>query len=147
MPESRRTAEWRTAQLIAGHLALQFGRHRGVPLAEVPLAYLEWVLREVKSATRIPGTLRIAITDEVRRRGGAPPPVPADAAVNDPWTRPCRECGAVNFRYEWLEARDGTRRIRAWCNECGRHGKFPPHREPFISLANLASERGVKQCL
>jgi hypothetical protein len=54
---------------------MPFGRHRGQRLEDVPLDYLEWVLREADNASPY---LRQAVEAEVRRRYGvgqdAPPP-------------------------------------------------------------------------
>ena len=39
---------------------LPFGKHKGVPLPDVPLSYLQWLLREVKLSYG----LRAAVADQ-----------------------------------------------------------------------------------
>jgi hypothetical protein len=55
------------ADVDASSVSLWFGKHRGVPLAEVPSGYLEWALAEGVLRT---DTLRRAVQAELARRGG-----------------------------------------------------------------------------
>jgi hypothetical protein len=59
-----------------------FGKHKGVPVSDVPTGYLRWVLRECEC---IDPPLRAAVEDELARRGSAPSaPAGAGHAVV-PW--------------------------------------------------------------
>jgi hypothetical protein len=64
---------------------MDFGKHCGRRVSEVPTSYLRWVIRE---ATEISPWLRRCIQDEVARRDGGrhdtpqPPPRQSGAMVN-----------------------------------------------------------------
>src|SRR5687768_9545486 len=71
---------------------LPFGRHKGVPLADVPAGYLTWLL-----GNKLSPSLYDAVAGEVRRRGLEPPPRPAPAPPP-----PCHRCGAGSgLSYRW----------------------------------------------
>src|SRR5579872_2123855 len=86
--------------------ALPFGRHKGLPLAEVPASYLLWCLRECKLSSG----LRAAVAGELARRGVEAPAPPEPRPVP-----PCRYCGGARFVCRWQEDRRGGRRLRAEC--------------------------------
>ncbi|MGH7174049.1 MAG: putative quorum-sensing-regulated virulence factor [Gemmataceae bacterium] len=62
--------EDRERERVIYTLRLDFGKHRGKLLADVPSGYLHWMLRECDNLTP---HLRAAVTDELSRRGDAPP--------------------------------------------------------------------------
>lgn len=51
----------------AGHWMLQFGKHRGTLLSEVPCAYLHWMLSKVRF---VQGDFRKAVLRTLRVRHG-----------------------------------------------------------------------------
>src|SRR5262249_5466072 len=112
---------------MASH-TLPFGKHKNIPLPDVPLSYLQWLLREVKLSYG----LRAAVTDEVSRRSGTPPP-----ALAPPKSPRCSDCrSASEPRYTWQQDRAGNRRIRAECAACGRFLTFAPEVAPFVEAAD-----------
>jgi hypothetical protein len=110
---------------------LPFGRHKGIPLPDVPLSYLQWLLREVKLSSG----LRAAVADEVSRRGGTPPPAPPPPAP--PRCPDCRS--ASESVYRWQQRRDGQRVIRAECGACAKFITFTPLVEPYTAAADAAA--------
>src|SRR5262249_42066256 len=109
---------------------LPFGRHRGVPLPDVPSSYLSWALRECK----LSGRLRGALVAELQRRGVTPPPPPP------PRTLPsCRRCPGVAPLLHWLQDSLGRRRIKASCGRCHRSLGFMPAVSPYTDMAFVNS--------
>jgi hypothetical protein len=112
---------------------MPFGRHKGVPLQEVPASYLEWAARTLKLSSG----LRASVAAELERRGGKVPVPPPGA-----WDRPpgpCRDCGCPDVRYAWAEDRLGRRRVRAECAGCRRNRGTPPSRPPYSTAADAAA--------
>jgi hypothetical protein len=110
--------------------ALPFGKHRGHPLADVPVGYLTWVLRECKLSSG----LRLAVADELRRRNVRPPvpTVPPPPA--------CSDCGpAAGVGYTWAEDRRGRKYIHRQCSACGRWLGHAPLRPQYVVLADRAA--------
>src|SRR4051794_18160809 len=94
--------------------SLPFGRHRGVPLPDVPDDYLAWVCRTFDAAD----PSRAAAAVELARRGLSVPETwpPARRPVPGECPR-CHLCpGLVIF---WAERRDGRRQLRRECSQCG----------------------------
>jgi hypothetical protein len=114
---------------------MPFGRHKGVPLQEVPASYLEWAARTLKLSSG----LRAAVAGELERRGRKVPlPPPGE------WDRPpgpCRECGCPDVLYAWAEDRLGRKRIRAECAGCRRSRGTPPSRPPYSTAADAAASQ------
>lgn len=88
---------------------LSFGRHKGEPLTTVPTSYLDWCLRTVKLSTG----LRLAVADELRRRGVQTPALPL------PPPRACHRCGSADVRIVWHQHSDGRRQTHGTCQRCG----------------------------
>lgn len=109
---------------------LPWGRHKGVPLPDVPTSYLQWALREC----RLSSGLRAAVAGELARRGIAAPPLPTPRPVP-----PCRHCGTAGFVARWQEDRRGARRLRAECAACRRWRTFLPEVPPYLDEANAAT--------
>jgi hypothetical protein len=104
---------------------LPFGRHKGVPLAEVPNAYLQWAIRTVKLSSG----LYSAVAAELRERGTFTPDPPE-------WVPPpCRRCGVAGIRCSWQVDSLGRRHVRAACASCGFFLAMAPARQPFTDLA------------
>jgi hypothetical protein len=108
---------------------LYFGRHKGQPLSAIPADYLAWCLRTVK----LSGGIRQAIADELTRRGVVVPQTPPRPAPT------CRTCPGATVLARWMEARDGSRRIRGECAQCHRSCGFLPQVEPYRSEADRAA--------
>jgi hypothetical protein len=53
---------------------LTFGKHRGVPLGEVPRDYLEWVLKTVAISERVEDDIRAVLMGQ-RQKVSNPPPI------------------------------------------------------------------------
>jgi hypothetical protein len=114
---------------------LPVGKWKGRPLGEVDTSYLAYVLRDWKLSTG----LRIAVADELRRRGLVVPeqPLPPPPRCPD-----CKSAGEPH--YCWQEDSAGRRRIRAECAACQKWLGFVPLVEPFTSLADAtASSRAT----
>jgi hypothetical protein len=107
--------------------ALPFGRHKGVPLPDVPASYLQWALRECQ----LSAGLRAALAAELARRSIEAPPMPPPAPP-----RTCRRCPGTRVLALWQETRDGGRRIRGECSRCRCFVAFLPEVEPYLSEAN-----------
>jgi Putative quorum-sensing-regulated virulence factor len=65
----------------ASSVSLPFGKHKGVPLADVPRSYLEWALAEGVLRSE---ALRRAVQAELARRGSRGEPAPGDAVQPRP---------------------------------------------------------------
>ena len=107
--------------------SLPFGRHRNVPLPQVPASYLHWALREC----RLSSGLRGAVAAELSSRGVPVPPPPPPAPL-----RPCQRCGASDFRHAWQQDRAGNRRVRRTCRRCGGFVCFAPLVAPYTAEAD-----------
>src|SRR5581483_4224317 len=111
---------------------MPFGVHRGKPLPDVPEAYLLWAVREC----RLSAPLRLAVGNELRRRGREAPPAPPRRIPA------CRACGpAAKVTYLWSEDRAGRKYIRSECRACGRWLGAAPLTEPFTTLADAAASK------
>jgi hypothetical protein len=110
--------------------SLPFGRHKNLPLAQVPADYL----RRLLSTAKLSSGLRAACSAELAGRGVPVPPPPPPAPP-----RPCRGCGALAFAHTWQEDRAGGKRIRRSCRRCGRYCCFAPLVEPYTSEANASA--------
>ena len=104
---------------------LPFGRHRGVPLPQVPTPYLVWLIGNAKLSSR----LRALVAAELAGRGLPAPCAPPPPAA-------CQRCGPVETRCTWQEDSAGRKRIRRPCAKCGRYLQFVPTTEPFITEAD-----------
>jgi hypothetical protein len=110
--------------------AMPFGKHKGQPLSDVPGDYLVWLLRECKLSSG----LRVAVADELTRRGQRPPPVEVPPPPR------CPDCkSASEPRYTWQQRRDGGRCIRGECAACQRFLAFVPLVEPYTGMADRAA--------
>lgn len=102
---------------------LEFGKHRGKPLSEVPASYLQWCLDTLHNLT---GYVRLQIRRELESRQGchyrrAVEPEPAPLSRNVLAVEDVRELWSAVFRRLALVAhpdRGGTVRIMAELNEC-----------------------------
>jgi hypothetical protein len=72
--------------------ALAFGKHKGVPIDEVPASYLEWLVKQ--DGTR-PDT-RAMCAASLARRGGPRPPL-SDAEALPANTIACPHCAQTIF--------------------------------------------------
>jgi hypothetical protein len=114
-------------KIVSVSLALPFGRHKDKPLAEVPVDYLRWALREC----RLGSGLRAAVAGELQRRGeGVPAPPPPRPLVR------CRTHPEAPPLLLWIEDRLGRRRIRAECSVCRRLTDHPPCVAPYTTEAD-----------
>jgi hypothetical protein len=105
---------------------LPVGKWKGHPLGDIDTSYLAWVLREWKLSSG----LRIAVADELRRRGLAVPEQPLPSPPR------CPNCTDSNApRYGWQEDSTGRRRIRVECGACQKWLGFAPEVEPYLTLA------------
>jgi hypothetical protein len=110
--------------------ALPFGRHKDVPITDVPAAYLAWLIRTV----RLSSGLRRAVAAELSRRGlDVPPPPPP------PEPGRCWRCGGTDCVYRWAEDRLGRRQLRRECERCGQFRGFAAQVEPFTTEADAAA--------
>jgi uncharacterized protein (DUF3820 family) len=110
---------------------LPFGRYAGLRLAEVPTAYLSWLIREAKLSSG----LRLTVAGELESRGVAVPPPPAPRQVT-----PCRDCpGPPPISYGWAQDSLGRARIRAECACCRRLLTHPPCVPPYTTFADAAA--------
>ena len=119
-------------------LTLPFGRHQGEPLSQVPLGYLQWLLRDCKLSSG----LRRAVAEGLARRGLlAPPPRSTPTPV-------CQRCGPGKIIYTWIQDRRCQRRIRRCCARCRRSLGFAPHQPTYTAMADAAtSPTGVLDVL
>jgi hypothetical protein len=111
---------------------LPFGKHKGAPLVDVPTAYLDWALREVK----LTSGLRAAVTAELQRRGVRPPA----AAV-----RPEPVCCRAGLSYTWGRDSLGRPIIRRWCAACGRCLGLAAQAGPALEAANAGGRAAVQE--
>jgi hypothetical protein len=108
---------------------LPFGKHKGVPLCDVPDTYLTWVLRQCKLSSG----LRTAVAEQLHARG-IEPPEPAPPAEPT-----CPRCGpAAGHRYHWQVDSLKRRHIKRTCTGCGQWQGFAPAVPPFTEQADLA---------
>jgi hypothetical protein len=120
----------RTENRIA---VMPFGAYEGVLLSEIRTSYFPWALANLKLS---PG-LRQALGDELRRRGGTPPPAPPPRPAPT-----CTRCGPdAGVSYSWLRDSLGRLHIRARCAGCDAGLGCVSQTEPFLSLAGPAPER------
>src|SRR5688572_4526888 len=110
---------------------MPFGRHRGQPIAEIPSAYLHWL---ITGPVKLSTGLRAAVAAELSRRGASVPerqerPVP---------TPTCRRCPAAAYCVLWRQDRLGRKSLRAECCRCHQFLTTLPLREPFIAMADQA---------
>jgi hypothetical protein len=83
-------------------ISLPFGKHRGLPLAQIPADYLSWLLGAAKLSTGLRG----AVAAELTRRGVSTPPAPPRARMPACWF-----CGSGRVRFDWLQDTIGRRQL------------------------------------
>jgi hypothetical protein len=115
---------------MADLMTLPFGKHRGQPLPDVPTAYLDWALREVK----LSANLRAAVAAELQRRGVRPPA----AAV-----KPEPVCCGAGLSYTWGRDSLGRPVIRRTCSRCKRPLGLAAQRGLALAAANAAGPQEV----
>jgi uncharacterized protein (DUF3820 family) len=81
------------ADVDASSVSLSFGKHKGVPLADVPSGYLEWALAEGVLRT---DTLRRAVQAELARRESSGETAPQDP-VRSPLLKGDASAAPSNF--------------------------------------------------
>jgi uncharacterized protein (DUF3820 family) len=106
---------------------LPFGRHKNKALAEVPSDYLRWAIHECKLSSG----LRLAVAEELTRRGIEVPPPPPPPTIPK-----CHRCGDAGYSCRWQADAAGRKQIRASCHCCGGFLTFPPCIPPFTTEAN-----------
>jgi uncharacterized protein (DUF3820 family) len=115
-------------------ITMPFGAHKHRPLTELPESYLVWALRECR---QLSSGLRVALANELTRRGFTPPPIKPPA----PPPKECRNrhCRSPKLAYRWFQDRIGRPQIKWSCAVCGRSMGFMPLLEPFVTWANSQS--------
>src|SRR5262245_27206176 len=112
-------------------VTLPFGRHRGKRPAEVPTAYLAWLLANVKLSTGV----RAAVRAELWSRADRPAELPPDPPPSAPR---CQRCGAREARLYWQQTADGNRRVRAECRRCQNFAGWAPQTPANVAEADAA---------
>lgn len=78
---------------MSGLTAMLYGKHKGVPIDEVPVDYLQWVLKQ--EGTR-PATKSMCEASIARRGGSRPATVAGTGNGNESSGGiPCPACGAM----------------------------------------------------
>src|SRR6266508_761495 len=130
---------------------LWFGKHKGIPLPDVPTDYLLWALATVKLSS---GIWAAAVAELASR--GIQPPLRRESP-SACWRGPCHRCGDRQVNYRWHEYRNGVRQVRASCARCGQQLGHAPRTSPYTDEADrhasetptldvllLAEQEGVK---
>jgi uncharacterized protein (DUF3820 family) len=119
-------------------LAIPFGKYRDQPLGMVPRGYLLWLL----DGDNLSGSLRVAVVDELRRRGVQ---IAVPTAPRQP--KKCKAHPASGTAVRWWRDRLGRRHVRAFCRECGKAVDFLPAVEPYSTAADAAEAEGRQLAL
>jgi hypothetical protein len=114
---------------------LPFGKHKGVPLCQVPTSYLQWLAGTV----RLSSGLSAAVRAELEWRN-VPAPAPRPAGRSRAAARRTRR-DTRRSRAHWLCQRDGRKAIRGECAVCGRWVGTLPDTPENRALADAGTDR------